>query len=358
MQEPEPIYKSKLFRWACWLLLGLVILYFVWLLRPLFGLVYSFLKAVLAPFVIAIIISYVLNPVVNMLNARKVPRTIAVLLIYAVFLTSLTVIVMNMIPMFVEQLGELGEHLPEFTMHTQQIMDKWDNSMLPQGVRMGMNNWFYQFEQRLAGSIQDFLNNIGTTIGVVFNAFIIPFLIFYMLKDFEVFERLLIRCLPKNRRKSVVGLLKDIDEALGNYVRGQLLVCVIIGVLAYAGYMIIGMPYALLFASVVAVCNIIPYLGPFLGAAPAALVATTISWRMVLFVVIVNMLCQMLESNVISPQVVGRTLHLHPMLIIFALLVGGEIGGIPGLILAVPVFAVLKVVIQHFYGYYIRRKTV
>lgn len=357
MQEPEPIYKSKLFRWACWLLLSLVILYFIWLLRPLFGLIYSFLKAILAPFIIAIIISYVLNPIVNLLNARKVPRTIAVLLIYAVFLTSLSVIVMNMIPMFVEQLGELGEHLPELTMHTQRIMNKWDTSMIP-GVSMGMNNWLFQAQQRMAGGIQSFLNNIGSTIGIVFNAFIIPFLIFYMLKDFEVFERLLIRCLPKTHRKSVVGLLKEIDTALGNYVRGQLLVCVIIGVLAYAGYIIIGMPYALLFAGVVAVCNIIPYLGPFLGAAPAVVVATTISWRMVLFVIIVNMLCQMLESNVISPQVVGRTLHLHPMLIIFALLVGGEVGGIPGLILAVPFFAVLKVIIQHFYGYYIRRKTI
>ncbi|GGA41622.1 AI-2E family transporter [Paenibacillus physcomitrellae] len=354
----EPFYKSRLFRYGCWVLLSLIILYFIWLLRPLFGLVYSFLKAVLAPFLIAIIISYVLNPIVKMLNSRKVPRTMAVLLIYAVFLTSLTVILMNMIPMFIEQLGELGEHLPEFTMHTQQIMNKWDNPMLPQGIRMGMNNWFYQAEQRLAAGISGFLDNIGTTIGVMFNAFIIPFLIFYMLKDFEVFERMLIRCLPKSHRKSIVGLLKEIDEALGNYVRGQFLVCVIIGVLAYAGYMIIGMPYALLFAGVVAVCNIIPYLGPFLGAAPAALVATTISWKMVLFVVIVNMACQIIESNIISPQVVGRTLHLHPMFIIFALLVGGEIGGIPGLILAVPFFAVIKVVIQHFYAYYIRRKTV
>ncbi|MNP24022.1 pheromone autoinducer 2 transporter [compost metagenome] len=110
-------------------------------------------------------------------------------------------------------------------------------------------------------------------------------------------------------------------------------------------------------AGVVAICNIIPYLGPFLGAAPAMVVATTISWKMVLLVLLVNMVCQMIESNIISPQVVGRTLHLHPLLIIFALLVGGEIAGIPGLILAVPFFAVMKVIIQHFYTYYVRRRT-
>ena len=141
-------------------------------------------------------------------------------------------------------------------------------------------------------------------------------------------------------------MLKEIDEALGNYVRGQFLVC-----------LIVGMPYALLMASIVAVFNIVPYLGPFLGAAPAVVMASTISWKMVLMVIIVNWLCQLLESNIVSPQVVGKKLHLHPMLIIFALLVGGEIAGIVGLILAVPLFAVLKVIIQHFFAYYVKRKT-
>lgn len=152
----EPIFKSKAFRYGVWLLLGLLILYFIWLLRPMFALVYGFLKAVLAPFVIAIIISYVLNPVVRMLGGRKVPRTIAVLLIYAVFLTALAVILMNVIPMFVEQLEELGEHLPELTIHTQQMMNRWDNGLLPGSVRMGMNNWFFQFENRLASAISRF----------------------------------------------------------------------------------------------------------------------------------------------------------------------------------------------------------
>lgn len=352
----EPIYKSKLFRYGVWLLLGLVILYFIWQLRPMLAQVYGVLKAVFAPFLIAIIISYVLNPIVRMLGGRKVPRTMAVLLIYAVVLTSLSVILMNVIPMLVEQLEELGEHLPELALHTQQMVSRWDNGIFPGSIRMGMNNWFFQFENRLTSGISKFLDNIGTTIGVVFNAFIIPFLIFYMLKDIELIERLVLRYLPRSRRKSTITLLKEIDQALGNYVRGQLLVCVIIGVLAYIGYMIIGMPFALLLAGVVALCNIIPYLGPFLGAAPAIVMATTISWKMVLFVLLVNMLCQTIESNVISPQVVGRSLHLHPMLIIFALLIGGEIAGVPGLILAVPFFAVMKVIIQHFYTYYVRRK--
>ncbi|MBE0341020.1 AI-2E family transporter, partial [Paenibacillus sp. 28ISP30-2] len=203
-----------------------------------------------------------------------------------------------------------------------------------------------------------FMDNIGGMINMLFNVFIVPFLIFYILKDFDVFERAIVSYLPRSRRKAIVTVLKEIDQALGNYVRGQLLVCVIIGVMAYIGYMLIGMPYALLLAGVVAVFNIVPYLGPFLGAAPAVVMASTVSFKMVLLVVVVNTCIQVLESNVISPQVVGRTLHLHPIAIIFALLVGGEIAGITGLILAVPVMAVLKVALQHFFAYYVKRKTI
>lgn len=354
----ERFTKSRLFMYGIYTLLGLLILYMLLLIKPLIVGVYDFLKAVLAPFMIAMIISYVLNPIVGLLKDRKVPRTMAVLLIYAVFLTTMTVIIMNLIPMFMKQLQELNEHIPELTMRAQSIVDDLNQSFLPQGVRTGIMKWTVQLENKLAQSISDFMNNIGATLNVLFIAFIIPFLIFYILKDFDVFERTALKYVPKSHRKHTVMLLKDIDEALGNYIRGQFIVCFVIGVLAYVGYWIIGMPYPLLLAAVVAICNIIPYLGPFLGTAPAIIMASTISLKMVLLVALVNMVCQTLESNVISPQVVGRKLHLHPLLIIFALLVGGEIAGVIGLILAVPFFAAMKVILQHIFTYYVRRKTI
>ena len=160
----EQLTESKWFRLLVWLMLGLISLYFVWLLRPLFLDVYRFLKAVLAPFLVAMIISYVLNPVVCMLSDRKVPRSMAVLIIYAVFLTSLAVILINMIPMLIRQLEELNEHLPELTMNAQSLMTNLDSRLLPPGVRTGMNSWFFQMESRLAGGITAFMDNIGNTI--------------------------------------------------------------------------------------------------------------------------------------------------------------------------------------------------
>ncbi|MCI3923681.1 AI-2E family transporter [Paenibacillus sp. TRM 82003] len=355
----ERLTKSVWFAALVHALLGLGVVYMLLLIKPVFLGLYDFLKAVLVPFLIALIISYVLNPIVNLLNHRKVPRTVAVLLIYAVFILSVTVIFMNVIPMFVTQLNELNEHLPEFTMRAQSIIITFnENDFLPESIRMGINNAIYRAEQQFAEAITQFINRIGATLNVVFIAFIIPFLAFYMMKDFQLIEKTVLTFVPTKHKRRTIRLVTDIDKALGNYIRGQFLVCVIIGVFAYIGYWLIGIPYPLLLAAVVAVFNIIPYVGPFFGAAPALIVASTVSLKMVLLVIVVNMACQILEGNVVSPQVVGRSLHMHPLLIIFALLVGGEIGGLVGLILAVPLFAAGKVIVHHVWLYFKNRKPV
>lgn len=351
--------KNNWFVVLVYVLLCLLILYMLLQIKPIIVAVYYFLKEIFMPFVIAMIISYVLNPVVTLLNSRKVPRTIAVLLIYAVFITSTTVVLMNMIPMFMNQLQQLNASMPEMAMKAQSLVDGLnDFEFLPESVRQGINNSLAKMENGISLAISKSIDGIGSTINMLFIAFIIPFLAFYILKDFQLIEKTALAIVPKRQRKNIIKLLVDIDTALGHYIRGQFLVCVIVGMLAYAGYWYIDMPYPLLLASVVAVFNIIPYLGPFFGAAPAIITASTISLKMVMLVVIVNLACQILEGNVISPQVVGKSLKMHPLIIIFALLVGGELAGIAGLILAVPCFAVIKVVLQHIFLYYIHRRPV
>lgn len=354
----ERFWKNKWFVGLVYLLLVLASLYMLLQIKPIMFSVFTFIKAIVTPFFIAVIISYILNPIVNILNQRKVPRTIAVLLIYSVFLSSLTVIIMNMTPMFVSQIAELNEHMPQMAMRAQSLVDGFNqNQLLPDSVRNGFNHSLTKLENSISMAISNYMNQIGNTINMLFIAFIVPFVAFYILKDFQIIEKTALAIVPREHRKRTIKLLIDIDTALGNYIRGQLLVCLIIGALAYLGYWLIGMQYALLLASVVAVFNIIPYLGPFFGAAPAIIMASTISLKMMLFVAIVNLAVQILEGNVISPQVVGRTLHMHPLFIIFALLVGGEVAGIVGLILAVPFFAVMKVIIQHVFLHYVHKPT-
>jgi len=351
--------QSRLFSVLIYTILCLLVLFLVVLVRPMLLSVYDFLKAVLAPFLVAMVISYALNPIVNLLHDRKVPRTAAVLLIYAVFISVSIVILMNVIPMFMNQVEELSEHMPDLTMKAQSVVDHFNNNnVLPETVRDGINSSISSMEKQIEKRIADFLNNIGAVVNVLFIAMIVPFLAFYMMKDLDVFERAALQYVPRTHRKHAIRLMKDIDAALGSYIRGQLIVSLCIGVLAYIGYLIIGMPYPLLMAGFVSLFDIIPYLGPFFGALPALIMATTISWKMVLMVIVVNMICQNLESNVISPQVVGKSMKMHPLTIILVLLIGGELAGIVGMILAVPLYAAMKVVVQHVAAYYIHRKTV
>lgn len=353
----ERFLKSRWFIGLVYTLLGLGVLFMLLQVSPVFVGLFKLLKTVLMPFVIAMIISYILNPIVNLLNERKVPRTVAIILIYTIFILTVTVVIMNLIPMLIKQLNELNEHLPEFTMRAQSLMNGVNqNSILPESVRIGINDAVLRAEQQLAESISEFIGRIGATLNVVFMAFIIPFLAFYMLKDFQLIEKTVLTFVPLKHRKRTIRLLTDIDKALGNYIRGQFIVCLVIGIFAYIGYWIIGIPYPLLLAALVGIFNIIPYVGPFFGAAPALIVASTVSMKMVMFTLIVNLICQSLENSVVSPQVVGRSLHLHPLIIIFALLVGGEIGGVFGLILAVPLFAAGKVIVHHVWLYYHNRK--
>ncbi|TCS94896.1 AI-2E family transporter [Hazenella coriacea] len=351
--------ESKALTRSLLILIVLAILFLLTQMSPYIRWIISFIKSVVGPFFVAMIISYLLNPIVNLLSQRTVPRSIAVLLIYSLFILSMITLVMNMVPHLEEQLYELAEHLPQWNEKIQNMIQEYNDhgkDMLPIGIQAGIEKSLVRVEQGIGDMVGNMMGGIGTTINQIFLVFIIPFLAFYMMKDAQSIERSVVTLLPGEKRRGLIRLMRDMDHALGNYIRGQLLVCIVVGLLAYVGYLIIGIPYALLLAGLVSVFNVIPYLGPIFGAIPAILVALGESKEMVIAVIIVNFIVQILEGNVISPQIVGRTLHMHPLMIIFALLVGGEMGGIIGLLLAVPFFAMGKVVIEHLVAHYAHHK--
>lgn len=354
------MYDLKRGRTLYLALVTLVILACVWLLWELRDVLHSIgaiLGSVLTPFLISVIIAYLLNPLVHQLHRRGVPRGMSIVIIYIVFFLFITVLLINMIPLFIDQLRELSEKMPALI----QQVEKWMNDFhqnkrfLPLAVRNAVDSNLTALEGKTTASISKILERAGVAVEGMAGAFVIPFLVFYMLKDIKGIERTVIAFFPKNNRTGIVRLIRSVDEALGNYIRGQLLVAFLVGVLAYVGYLIIKMPYGVLLALIVAVTNIIPYVGPFIGAAPAILLAFTVSPMMALKVLIVNLVIQQLEGNVISPLLIGRSLKLHPMLIIFALLLGGEMFGMMGLILCIPVVAIGKVILQHLVLHYMKR---
>jgi predicted PurR-regulated permease PerM len=344
----DELRRTRFFTFLLYSILLLVIVNLLWWLRPLIGHLLQLLQEVLVPFLIGLVIAYVLHPIVTALEKRRVPRLIAVLLIYLSFVLLVTIGLINAIPIFSRQLVELSDDLPRLTRWYHTWMSEWEahKYFLPDGISNGVDRVIVQSQEHLSRGIADLVDNARNTLGKLLAYAVVPFVAFYLLKDMKEINQAGLLIIPPDYRKQTLAVLRDVNDSLGKYIHGQMIVALIVGVCAYLGYWLIGMPYPFVLASFVCLTNIIPYIGPIIGATPAIVVGLTISTKMVLLVLAVNIVIQLVEGNILSPHIVGRSLHLHPLLIIFALLAGEALGGIVGLIVAVPILAVCKVVIS------------
>jgi predicted PurR-regulated permease PerM len=353
----ERIIRTKWMYGLVVLLLLLTIIFMIGKVSFFFVEMLAIVKKVLTPFFFSLIIAYLLNPIVTFLNRHHFPRGFAVFILYILFLLFIAFVVKNGGPVIIEEYRELSGKVPEL----METYRGWLNRMrmqqvgTPFSLHSGLTNGVRTMEVALTGYITGLFSGMNGIMEKALIVMIIPFIVFYMLKDMKPMQQGILLLVPGRHRMKVKHVLHDIDTALGQYVRGQLTVCGIVGLLAYAGYFIIGLPYALVFAIISAVTNVIPYIGPFIGAAPTILFALTISWKLAVYVIIINAIIQLLEGNVVSPFIVGKSLRLHPLLIIFSVMVGGEVAGILGLILAVPLVASIKVILQHIVAHIVRR---
>ncbi len=331
------------------LLLLFIVLFVFYLLRPIWiPIIQVFLTAV-SPFIVAALISYLLHPLVEIVHQKGMHRGLAIGLIYLVFFGAIGYGLYKGIPVFINQMIDIAERAPEMAELYRGYIARFHSQT--SGWPFGLHDRLEQIIDLMEMKLSSFINVLIEALSGVSDFFIfvllIPLISFYLLKDAEQIIEHGLKLFPKKTRTTIRKFLMDIDRSLGGYLRGQLLVCTIIGTFAAILFYLFGMKYPLLLSLFIGVTNIIPYFGPLIGAVPALLVAVTISTGMVIKVAIIIVVLQFLEGNVISPIIMGQTLKLHPLIIIFALLVGGEISGILGLILAVPILAFLKVAIVH-----------
>ncbi len=310
----------------------------------------------LSPFFFAALVAYLLNPLVEAVHRRKIPRTLSILIIYGAFIFSLVMFGVYVIPIIVAEIEGLIVRLPELTVQFQELFVTWQEEFakinLPEDVNLQLQEYLGIVQTYLLQLLQGTVDFIFGFISQIFTIVLTPILAFYMLKDKDAILRELKHLVPRKYQTRVVSLVGDINHTLGNWLRGQITVGFIVGFLTFIGLELVGMDFSLVLGIVVGITNIIPYFGPFIGAAPAILLALLRSPGLAIRVVLVQLVAQQIESNFITPQILGRELGLHPLVIIFALLLGAQFGGILGLLFAVPVAAIAKVVLEYF----LRRK--
>jgi predicted PurR-regulated permease PerM len=331
------------------ILLMIIIIYLLIRLKSIWLPIFDLLFTAIIPFAIAGFITYLLHPLIENIHERGIPRALAILIIYILFFGGIGYGLYKGIPLFIQQLRDLSESLPglieTYRGWTKRIHN--ETSAWPDDIHTRIETLLEQAEQSVGNLLTMILNSLKRFANSAIIFALIPFIVFYMLKDIEQIKKAVWYLTPKRWRPRGIAFLKDVDESLGNYIRGQLFVCLVIGIAATIALWIAGMKYPLLLGMIIGITNIIPYFGPIIGAVPAVILAATVSVKMIMVIIAIIFALQFLEGNILSPLIVGKSLHLHPLVIMFVLFLGGEIAGVVGLILAVPLTAVLKVALLH-----------
>ena len=329
------------------ILLGIAI-YLYTEISYIFTPINTIVSSIITPIIVAYIFYYMLNPLVNFFS-KKISRFSASLLAILVGVITVLVVIIGVVPIIVEQTQNLITAMPRYIEIVKGYLEEYSDNAYVQVVveYVNTNLNVSKISERLisiATSVaQGVVSSISSTASVLVT---MPFVLFFLLKDASQFNKFVISLLPKKFEKPVAETIDEIDDKVGSYIQGQMLVSLCIGVMLFIGYNVIGLHYAFSLATIAAFLSIVPYLGPAIAITPAMLVAASTSWVMVVKMLVVWGIVQFLEGNIISPNIMGRSMNMHPLTVIFVILIGVNISGVVGAILGIPVYSILKVLIS------------
>lgn len=328
-----------------------------------FALFVYFLHPILTPFLVAIVLAYMFDPVVDRLERLGLSRTWGVVAVFTVFTVILMTLLLVLVPLLAKQLLKLYQLAPQVLDWLQHIAMPWVQA------KFGLSDSFWKFD-KIKAAITEHMGQATDIVGIVLsqatasslaligflaNLVLIPVVAFYLLRDWNIMMAKIRGLLPRARADQIVSLAKECHDVLGAFVRGQLLVMLALGVIYSAGLMLVGLELGLLIGLMAGVAAIVPYMGFIVGIG-AALVAGLFQFGGDLYpmlgIVAVFMVGQALEGTVLTPLLVGDKIGMHPVAVIFAILAGGELFGFTGVLLALPVAAVIMVLVRHVQDLY------
>ena len=328
------------------ILLGIAI-YLYTEISYIFTPINTIVSSIITPIIVAYVFYYMLNPLVNLFE-KRMSRFIASLLAIFVGIITILIVIVGVVPIIVEQTQNLITALPRYIEVVKGYLEEYSDNAYVQVVVEYVNNNLNvsKISEKLVSiatsGAQGVVSSISSTASVLVT---MPFVLFFLLKDASHFNKFVISLLPKKLEKPVAETIDEIDDKVGSYIQGQMLVSLCIGIMLFIGYNIIGLHYAFSLATIAAFLSIVPYLGPVIAITPAMLVAASTSWIMVLKMLVVWGIVQFLEGNIVSPNIMGRSMNMHPLTVIFVILIGVNIAGVVGAIIGIPVYSILKVLV-------------
>ena len=362
----DRLKKSSLMFWSLEILIVVGIIVLCNKVSFVFSPIAIFISTIFVPIILAGFLFYMLNPIVKLIMKIKlgptkhVSRTWAVVLVFLMLAGVIVIIAVSFLPKLAEQVTTLLSHVPEAANAVKHVFQHWLNQLNNQQFvkELDLDSINKKLEKNVTnfsnGIFKGFTSGVGSFVSTAANVVVViittPVILFYMLKDGYKLAPNIKKMLPAKSRDQIMELLGKMSDTLSKYIGGQMIECLFVGTFTAIGYFIIGLDYALLLGFIAGICNIIPYLGPYIGIFPALLVSlSTGSWTSVIYNIIVVIVVQQIDGNFVYPNVIGKSLQIHPLTIIIILLEAGNIAGLPGMILAIPLYAVVKVIVTYLY---------
>ncbi|MDQ3871053.1 MAG: AI-2E family transporter [Chloroflexota bacterium] len=318
----------------------------------------------LTPFVIGLVLIYVLDPPVEWLARRRVPRALAVLIVYAVALLLIVQGTALLMRPLVSQIGAFVQESPRFLAALEEqlrsVREVYDRLGLPTPLRGAVDRALADAGQGAArfdpSSLVPIARTIAGTLASLFGFLIVPVWAFYILKDRETLIARFDGSLPAGWRDDIWAVLHIVERVFGRWLRGQLFLGLVVGAATFVGLLVLGrlvdprfFQFAVLLAVVAGLFELLPIIGPILSAIPSVLLALTISPAAVVAVIALYVIVQQVENNVLVPKIQGDAIELHPAVVIFALVIGGAIAGLLGAIFALPITAAARDVYRYLF---------
>ena len=321
----------------------------------------TFMWAILPPVILALLQYYLMNPVVDWLEKKfKVPRTVTILLIFALVICFLVWMINTLIPLLQHQIQSLIDNWPSIWKNASETVQGVLKDPRMGTVRASIDKQLASLQKNMSQigdkAIGNALSSLTSAVNVAATVFMTlftaPFILFFMLKDGHELRPYLVKFAPERWEKATSELLHEVNAALSSYVRGQMSVAFCVGIMFFIGYSIIGQSYGAALAIFAGCMNLIPYFGTTIGLIPSLIVAAVTSWSMVLKVLLVFAIEQVIETRVIRPMIVGNRMKMHPVTTIIVMLGAGSVWGLWGVVAGIPLYAVLKIFVSRFYNYY------
>ncbi|HEM5272904.1 TPA: AI-2E family transporter [Streptococcus suis] len=320
----------------------------------------SFLEIVLLPMILTGLLYYLLNPMVDWMEKHKISRTVGISILFV--LISLLIIwgLAVAIPSIQEQVTSFAQNLPSNIQKiegqvTGLLQDQRFEQFRPTALEMlnKVNDQIVAYAQKFSSSAVNWASNlISTASQIIVAILIMPFILFYLLRDGQYLNKHITQYLPTKWRGPIGTVLSDVNGQLSNYVRGQVTVAIIVALMFSVMFSIIGLSYPITLGVMAGFLNLIPYLGSFLAMIPAVILGLIAGPIMLIKVLVVFMIEQTIEGRFVTPLIIGSSLSIHPITILFVLLTAGQMYGVLGVLLGIPIYASIKVLVKAAFEWY------